>query len=56
MVADTVNDAVPEVPVPVKLPPLPVQLVAFVELQVNVMLEPVAAEAALEVNVTVGGV
>jgi hypothetical protein len=53
--ADNVTDAVPDVPLPVKLPPLAEQLVAFVELHVSVMLEPVTAVATLEVNVTLGG-
>jgi hypothetical protein len=55
VVADKVTDAVPDVPLPVKLPPLAVQLVAFVELHVSVMLEPVTAVATPEVKVTVGG-
>jgi hypothetical protein len=36
-------------------PPLAVQLVAFVELKVKVIEDPVAAVEALDVNVTVGG-
>jgi hypothetical protein len=56
VVCDKVTDAVPDVPVLVKLPPLPAQLVAFVELHVSVMLAPVAAVATLEVKLTLGGV
>ena len=45
---------VPGVMAPVNPPPEAVQLVALVVVQLSVMDEPVAAEAALDLRLTVG--